>query len=97
MSITRTARSKWQLGAAAAKDLYSSMSCKFLARETRMIYFPKEGKWIETPNIWRLGWSQDRRAWVASNRTRAWRFKDLGALVEFRDFLAARDWAVSRA
>ena len=94
MSNTPT-RSKWHVTAVTARDFFSSMSCKFVAREERMIYFPLRDEWIQTTNQWRLGWSQARRAWVASNGKRGWRFADYAAMREFRLFLESRNWEVS--
>lgn len=87
----------WFLGARTSQSLFDSMRCKHRAVETRMIYFPQEEKWIETPNEWRLGWSPEKRAFVASNRKRGWRFKDARGLEQFRLNLEAWDWAVSEA
>ena len=94
---TRRPVTKWKLGPAKAGNAYSSMSCKYLAREVQMIHFPKEGKWVETPNLWRLGWDPSLKAWVAANtRSCGWRFKNLAGLQAFRSFLEGKDWEVTR-
>ena len=97
MSFSSSARrNKWAVGRETAASFFSNMSCKYEATEVAYIYFPEEDREVETRNVWRFGWSRDRQAWVASNGKKGWRFKDLGALVEFREAMSRWNWQVTR-
>ena len=87
-------RDKQMLSSQAARGLTRTIHAKFRAWNPATITFPKEGRVVDTRNTWLLGWSPEHQAWCASNGSKAWKFRDFGALRSFREALASWDWEV---
>lgn len=60
------------------------------------IHILDEDKWIETRNEWVFGYTSTH-GWAASNRKRAWQFRDANVLERFAEFMAKAEWQVTPA